>query len=201
MGRGGGGSGGKAAIAGGGAGRTREATQEARDAIVNPAPLTDSERYAIHRYVSNDEFAALNQSLYEGTKASEDVQQRIALLDTGLQKVPTFQGETYRFVSFSAADHVKEKAFVDQFSSGDTVTLPAFTSTSKTQLSKYAAVQMTFKSRRGRDISGESNSNFKFNAREREVLFERNQSFRVESKKITYHANGRINQVFIVLTD
>ena len=73
-------------------------------------------------------FRVLNNRLYSGTMSDKD-QPMVDRITSALKKFPTFDGKTYRNLSFQ--DEPSFNSYLSEFAQGETVTLKAFTSTSK----------------------------------------------------------------------
>lgn len=98
-----------------------------REAADKTFGLDQGESVSLGNYVKTL-FRVLNNRLYSGTMSDKD-QPMVDRITSALKKFPTFDGKTYRNLSFQ--DESSFNAYLSEFAQGDTVTLKAFTSTSK----------------------------------------------------------------------
>ena len=143
--------------------------------------LTDKERVAVQKYVGPDSYV-LNEKLRLGLPLTQAESDWMARLDSALEKLPPYQGETIRTMKFHTQedlDFFLERSVVP----GRTVKMDSYTSAStKEGYHDEPDVTMYILSKsRGRDIRS-------FNVEEQEVLFCRNTSFLVRSRETD---NGR----------
>ena len=89
--------------------------------------LNLKEARSLKNYIQGT-FGILNTKLNTGTIAEADmgVVERIS---SALKKFPTFEGRTYRNLKFETEEQYD--AFLSEYAEGNTITLKAFTSTSK----------------------------------------------------------------------
>jgi hypothetical protein len=173
------GSGGGSRNAKGGGGETAD-YQKMNDYLmesVKPA-LSSSEIKAIEAYTVSA--SDINDRIREGTPLTKAEKKQVAQMDEVLQKLPAWKGETYRNLDIREKD---VPAFLQNYKPGETITFPAYSSSSVHTAGTIAGnieMVITAKGKKGRTIFGLT----KYNAKdEREVLFERNTSFRI--KKVT----------------
>ena len=98
-----------------------------REAADKTFGLDQGESVSLGNYVKTL-FRVLNNRLYSGTMSDKD-QPMVDRITSALKKFPTFDGKTYRNLSFQ--DESSFNAYLSEFAQGNTVTLKAFTSTSK----------------------------------------------------------------------
>ena len=98
-----------------------------RDAADKTFGLDQGESVSLGNYVKTL-FRVLNNRLYSGTMSDKD-QPMVDRITSALKKFPTFDGKTYRNLSFQ--DEPSFNSYLSEFAQGETVTLKAFTSTSK----------------------------------------------------------------------
>ena len=98
-----------------------------RDAADKTFGLDQGESVSLGNYVKTL-FRVLNNRLYSGTMSDKD-QPMVDRITSALKKFPTFDGKTYRNLSFQ--DELSFNSYLSEFAQGETVTLKAFTSTSK----------------------------------------------------------------------
>ena len=98
-----------------------------REAADKTFGLDQGESVSLGNYVKTL-FRVLNHRLYSGTMSDKD-QPMVDRITSALKKFPTFDGKTYRNLSFR--DKTTFNSYLSEFAQGKTVTLKAFTSTSK----------------------------------------------------------------------
>ncbi len=134
--------------------------------------LTDADRYVLNQYVSFD-FYQINDKLRNGEQLTALESQRVANLDTALKKIPYYKGNLSRSLYFGDAD-LKQK-FLKSIVVDDEISFPEFISTTRASglYNPDGEVQIFIQNAvRGHDIT-------MINEREQEVLYERNQRFKV----------------------
>lgn len=159
------------------------ATWQEADAYLNSpefhATLTPDDKQAISGYTGNSYYAQLNKAIYNesqhGIAPDAKFQDIIQKTDAALAKFPKYSGEVYRKVTISNLD-----AFMKGYAEGDTVTFPAYSSSSTTKGTWSGNVQYTIKTNGKKASPIFKHSQF---PNEHEVLFGRNSQFRV--KKVT----------------
>lgn len=136
---------------------------------INPK-LTMNQEGAIMTYISSASYV-LNEKLRNDTALLSEQQLLANDLDVALDKMKNHVGDVTRSVEFY--DQSKLLAFMAEHKPNALIQYPAYTSS--TIGSKYnpsAQVQMTIKSKTGKDIT-------LYNSGEQEVLFKRNSQFKV----------------------
>lgn len=93
--------------------------------------LTLSEEYAVRSYKSGLTSYVLNEKLYSGAELSEGDIHLMAELDKALDKLPIYQGKTYRNLTFYRQGRAARDAFVNMHVPGEFVEYNAYTSSSK----------------------------------------------------------------------
>jgi len=135
--------------------------------------LTYDEAAALSKYVSSD-FYAINAKIRTGMPLTGIEQGLVESLDSALKKFPKYDGAVSRSLYFTNSEDLA--AFLEKHKVRNTVTYSDFTSctASKELYNASGQVQMYWKSSNGRNITV-------INDAEKEVLYERNFSFRVEA--------------------
>ena len=129
------------------------ALKETRKNAAAEYGLTEKEQVSLEGYISTT-FGLLNKRLYTGTLPAKDIPV-VERLKTALGKFPTFEGRTYRNLKFESETEYSD--FLSKYAEGTTVTLDAFTSTSKRpngypKYGKYV-VHMVIDGKTGADIA------------------------------------------------
>lgn len=153
----------------------------AKDSKNGTMELSLNDQRAILSYKSFDSFT-INDALRR-MRSVEDLtleqQQFISDLDNALKKVPKYEGTLIRTVDFSDYPDTAdlELEFVSKFVPGETIEIPQYWSTAKSEgYNDNAKIKIYIEnSRRGRDISS-------IGLDEREVLYERKSTFVVKNK-------------------
>ena len=133
---------------------------------------TTKELRAIKRYISSDAYK-INERLRNDVKLNVSDKHFVRNLDGILNRMPTYEGNLNRSVDIT--DPAKRKEFLQRHKTGGKITYKEFLSTTKGIMTynPEADIQIYIENgRKGRDISS-------FNSSEKEVLYERNSSFRV----------------------
>ena len=133
---------------------------------------TTKELRAIKRYISSDAYK-INERLRNDVKLNVSDKHFVRNLDGILNRMPTYEGNLNRSVDIT--DPAKRKEFLQRHKTGGKITYKEFLSTTKGIMTynPEADIQIYIENgRKGRDISS-------FNSGEKEVLYERNSSFRV----------------------
>ena len=134
--------------------------------------LTPDEESAIMRYIGSDSYK-INEPLRNGTELTQDQKEWIKVLDRALEKMPVYEGEVTRSLSFQLQGKEALQEFLDSYKTGDIKTYKAYTSTTVGDTyNSNGEVQIKIISKTGRDIR-------KFNEGEQEILFERNKKFKI----------------------
>ena len=145
--------------------------KQARDEI-GEKELTPDEESAIMRYIGSDSYK-INEPLRNGTELTQDQKEWIKVLDRALEKMPVYEGEVTRSLSFQLQGKEALQEFLDSYKTGDIKTYKAYTSTTVGDTyNSNGEVQIKIISKTGRDIR-------KFNEGEQEILFERNKKFKI----------------------
>ncbi|MEU6561079.1 ADP-ribosyltransferase [Nocardia nova] len=136
---------------------------------VHAEPTADQRR-ALHTYTDPDAnaYTDLNKRLRDNAELDPDQHRFAQDISDGLRNLPAHNGTVWRGAMLSPED-------LARYVPGETVTEPAFTSSSRDPNRKFSGnVEFVIHSSTGRDISGAS-------ARpgEHEVLFDRNTTFEV----------------------
>lgn len=134
--------------------------------------LTPDEESAIMRYIGSDSYK-INEPLRNGSELTQDQKEWIKVLDRALEKMPVYEGEVTRSLSFQLQGKEALQEFLDSYKIGDIKTYKAYTSTTVGDTyNSNGEVQIKIISKTGRDIR-------KFNEGEQEILFERNKKFKI----------------------
>lgn len=133
---------------------------------------TTKELRAIKRYISSDAYK-INERLRNDVKLNVSDKHFVRNLDGILNRMPNYEGNLNRSVDIT--DPAKRKEFLQRHKTGGKITYKEFLSTTKGIMTynPEADIQIYIENgRKGRDISS-------FNSSEKEILYERNSSFRV----------------------
>jgi uncharacterized protein len=152
--------------------------------------LSSAEEYAVNHYVepsdSDTGFLKLNGALRSGSDLSPDQKKQVERLDAALSKLPTFEGRTYRALSFNSEKDLQD--FLKSHEEGKSITYPEYLSTSKATVGvKYAKIALVIEGESGADLEGISKD-----SPEQEVLYPRDTRF-----TITRVAPGKNGQIMI----
>lgn len=134
--------------------------------------LTDKEQQALNQYVSFD-FYPINAKIREGLRLTEREQQMVSNLDAALEKIPRYKGNLSRSLYFGHPDLVKK--FLDGIKIGGEIGFQEFLSTTcgAELYNPDGEIQIFIQNAtKGHDITS-------INKRELEVLYERQQEFKV----------------------
>ncbi|MGN0417024.1 minor capsid protein [Anaerostipes faecalis] len=136
--------------------------------------ITDEEKYALNEYKSFRGFV-INEQLRKNGKdrLSKEDKAIVNHLDSFLRKMPQYEGNLSRSLLFENDQELN--GFLDEHEIGETVSYAAYTSTRKKVglHNEKGQVQIFIAdSKKGRDVSA-------YGPEEYEVLYERNQSFKV----------------------
>jgi len=136
-----------------------------------PNGLTWYEHKALNDYISSDSYK-INDALRKGYALSPELDKTTKYLDDALEKLPNYEGTTWR--SVTPDDKFK---FVEEMTIGRTVTWDSFVSTSPQIYNKddFAQVKIT-NVKRGKDIRA-------YNDNEQEVLYRRGTKFKVLDRR------------------
>lgn len=131
--------------------------------------LTESEKYAINKYIGFNSYV-YNEKLRQEMDLTNEEAKILTDLDKALEKMPIYKGTVTRSISIMSDDL---DMFLKKYSVGSIITEKAYTSTTKGEIyNPEARVQMTIKSKSGKDIS-------KYNEQEQEILFSRGTKFKI----------------------
>lgn len=133
--------------------------------------LTKKEEYAINQYISSESYV-VNEKLRKDVPLTDEENNFIMNLDSALEKMPKYQGDLNRSLIFSSEDDLNK--FLSDYKVGNTVKYKEYLSTSFGNVyNPDGQVQIhILNTLKGRDIS-------KYNPDESEVLYPRNNSFKV----------------------
>lgn len=145
--------------------------KQGRDEIVEKE-LTPNEESAIMRYIGSDSYK-INEPLRNGTELTQDQKEWVEVLDRALEKMPVYEGEVTRSLSFQLQGKEALREFLDEYKIGNIKAYKAYTSTTVgNTYNSNGEVQIKIISKTGRDIR-------RFNEVEQEILFERNKKFKI----------------------
>ena len=159
----------------------KSVSKKVKKSTVKQIDLTKKEKFAIEDYTS-DKFLGLNSKLRAGKKLSVSDKNLLESLQKGLNKLPTYEKNVFRKVSFNSEADLN--AFLRTHKPGSVITYKTPLSTSSDNrrflFSGKGDVNITIKNiKSGKDISLYSK-----NPTEKEILFGRNKSFKIlEIKK------------------
>ena len=124
------------------------------------ASLSDAEKSAISRYVGGESYV-LNAKMREGIPLTEQEQQWLNHIVSGLEKLPNYEGTVYRSITpvFTTEEEILEK-----YINSNLVIEKQLLSTSKEVYDERMAIQFIIESKSGKGLAG-------FNDAEIEVLF------------------------------
>jgi hypothetical protein len=131
--------------------------------------LTKDERYSINKYIGFDSYT-YNEKLRNDISLTAEEDKILNNLDSALKKMPKYKGNVTRSISISREDI---DYFLKDYKEGNIIEYKAYTSSTIGDVyNPDARVQITIKSKNGRDIT-------KYNNDEQEILFIRNSKFKV----------------------
>ncbi len=111
--------------------------------------LTGTDKAALNQYKSFESYL-LNEALREGYDLSEAQKIMMNNIDKALEKLPTFEGVTYRSLD---SERIRDlDAFWEKYQVGSVVSEKAYTSTSISVYDESFDIQMIVKGRSGRDL-------------------------------------------------
>ena len=145
--------------------------------------LTLNQKSAIMRYIGSDSYK-INEALRNGTNLTQDQKEWVKLLDEALEKIPIYEGQVTRSLSFQLQGKEALEEFLKLYNIGNEIEYPAYTSATIGEIyNPSGEVQLTIISKTARNIST-------LNKGEQEVLFERGKKFKVvdryDTSKIHY---------------
>lgn len=145
--------------------------------------LTLNQKSAIMRYIGSDSYK-INEALRNGTNLTQDQKEWVKVLDKALEKIPVYEGQVTRSLSFQLQGKEALEEFLKLYNIGNEIEYPAYTSaTIGETYNPSGEVQLTIISKTARNITT-------LNKGEQEVLFERNKKFKIvdryDTSKIHY---------------
>lgn len=145
--------------------------------------LTINQKSAIMRYIGSDSYK-INEALRNGTNLTQDQKEWVKLLDEALEKIPVYEGQVTRSLSFQLQGKEALEEFLKPYIIDNEIIYPAYTSaTIGETYNPSGEVQLTIISKTARNITT-------LNKGEQEVLFERGKKFKVvdryDTSKIHY---------------
>ena len=145
--------------------------------------LTLNQKSAIMRYIGSDSYK-INEALRNGINLTQDQKEWVKVLDEALEKIPVYEGQVTRSLSFQLQGKEALEEFLKLYNIGNEIEYPAYTSaTIGETYNPSGEVQLTIISKTARNITT-------LNKGEQEVLFERGKKFKVvtryDTSKIHY---------------
>jgi phage protein len=145
--------------------------------------LTLNQKSAIMKYIGSDSYK-INEALRNGTNLTQDQKEWVKVLDEALEKIPVYEGQVTRSLSFQLQGKEALEEFLKLYNIGNEIEYPAYTSATIAETyNPSGEVQLTIMSKTARNITT-------LNKREQEVLFERGKKFKVvdryDTSKIHY---------------
>ena len=145
--------------------------------------LTLNQKSAIMKYIGSDSYK-INEALRNGINLTQDQKEWVKLLDEALEKIPVYEGQVTRSLSFQLQGKEALEEFLKLYNIGNEIEYPAYTSaTIGETYNPSGEVQLTIISKTARNITT-------LNKGEQEVLFERNKKFKIvdryDTSKIHY---------------
>lgn len=145
--------------------------------------LTLNQKSAIMKYIGSDSYK-INEALRNRINLTQDQKEWVKLLDEALEKIPVYEGQVTRSLSFQLQGKEALEEFLKLYNIGNEIEYPAYTSaTIGETYNPSGEVQLTIISKTARNITT-------LNKREQEVLFERGKKFKVvdryDTSKIHY---------------
>lgn len=145
--------------------------------------LTSNQKSAIMRYIGSDSYK-INEPLRKGTELTQDQKEWVKILDEALEKIPVYEGQVTRSLSFQLQGKEVLEEFLKPYIIDNEIIYPAYTSaTIGETYNPSGEVQLTIISKTARNITT-------LNKGEQEVLFERGKKFKVvdryDTSKIHY---------------
>lgn len=134
--------------------------------------LTLNQKSAIMRYIGSDSYK-INEALRNGTNLTQDQKEWVKLLDEALEKIPIYEGQVTRSLSFQLQGKEALEEFLKPYIIDNEIIYPAYTSaTIGDMYNPSGEVQIVIISKTARNITT-------INKLEQEVLFERGKKFKV----------------------
>ena len=154
--------------------------------------LTEEEEYAIRSYKSGLTSYLLNEKLYSGAELSEADMYLMKEIDSALDKLPVYEGKTYRNITFYLQGRAARDAFLNMHVPNTLMRYKAYTSSSKAvdgyMLEGDNVVHIEIDGHSGRDIS----ASLLGSTVEQEVLYRRESVFFVDEVTIAEDGNPKI---------
>lgn len=114
--------------------------------------LTPDEESAIIRYIGSDSYK-INEPLRNGSELTQDQKEWIKTLDRALEKMPVYEGEVTRSLTFQLQGKEALREFLKEHKINEIVSYPAYTSTTVGDTyNSNGEVQIKIISKTGRDI-------------------------------------------------
>lgn len=165
----------------------RDFTRENVERVTNiskNAIISESEQYALNKYISSD-FYPINEKIRNNEKLNNEELKLTDNLDKILNKMPIYNGIVTRSLEL---DQEKLQEFINTHKIGNIVEYRAYTSTTKGErYNEYSNVELYINSKTGRNIE-------KYNQEEQEILFRRGSLFKVKQIE-------KINNVYHILLE
>lgn len=134
--------------------------------------LTLNQKSAIMKYIGSDSYK-INEALRNGTNLTQDQKEWVKLLDEALEKIPIYEGQVTRSLSFQLQGKEALEEFLKPYIIDNEIIYPAYTSaTIGDMYNPSGEVQIVIISKTARNITT-------INKLEQEVLFERGKKFKV----------------------
>lgn len=149
-------------------------TQEEHDKIEQRKNLGKSildyqDKAALNQYKSFESYV-INEALREGEEMSDQQQIMMERLDRALEKLPRYEGVTYRSILSDRIFDIKK--FWEKYTPGNVIAERAYTSTSVSVFDDTFDIQMIIEGKNGRDLR-------EYTDFENEILFMRDTLFEV----------------------
>lgn len=142
---------------------------KAKEEALTPK-LSKAEETALRQYISSESYK-INEALRSGEALTKTEQNLTAHLDTALDKLPKYRGNLTRSLKFYTQEDFTH--FLEKHRKGSVVKYPSYTSTSKGVYDPDDSVRVEIlNTGRGSDLGA-------FNPKEKEVLYSREQKFRI----------------------
>ena len=134
--------------------------------------LTLNQKSAIMRYIGSDSYK-INEALRNGINLTQDQKEWVKVLDEALEKIPVYEGQVTRSLSFQLQGKEALEEFLKLYNIGKEIEYPAYTSATIGEIyNPSGEVQLTIISKTARNITT-------LNKGEQEILFERGKKFKV----------------------
>ena len=134
--------------------------------------LTLNQKSAIMRYIGSDSYK-INEALRNGINLTQDQKEWVKVLDEALEKIPVYEGQVTRSLSFQLQGKEALEEFLKLYNIGKEIEYPAYTSATIGEIyNPSGEVQLTIISKTARNITT-------LNKGEQEIIFERGKKFKV----------------------